>query len=107
MRWLMIGLGVGLMSVSSSVVRAEEKRSTGEQVIGGVISGLLGGSPQASDTAYLTQERERLVALLQQGEYATSRQGEPVDAMMLGIPLTRTEHVYTARPIPPSQTSSR
>jgi len=47
------------------------------------------------------------VSLLQRGEYVTSRQGEPIDLMVYGIPLTRVEHVYTAKPIPPSQTSYR
>lgn len=107
MRWIGVGLVVMLVGLGTSVARAEEKRSTGEQVIGGVISGLLGGSPQPPDAASLAQERERLVSLLQQGEYATSRQGETVDVMILGIPLTRTDHVYTARPVPPSHTSSR
>ena len=37
----------------------------------------------------------------------TSRQGEPIDLMVLGIPLTHRQHVYTATPIPPSQTSPR
>ena len=37
----------------------------------------------------------------------TSRQGEPIDLMVLGVPLTHREHVYTAKPIPPSQTSYR
>ena len=107
MRCAGVGVWVVLMILPVSVVRAEDKRRAGEQVLGGVISGLLGGPSQESDVAYLQQERERLLSFLQQGEYATSRQGEPIDVMILGIPLTRTEHVYTARPIPPSQTSYR
>jgi len=47
------------------------------------------------------------VSLLQSGEDMTSRQGELIDLMVYGIPRTRVEHVYTAKPIPPSQTSSR
>ena len=35
------------------------------------------------------------------------RQGEPVDVVAAGIPLTRTEHVYTAKPVPPSQAVPR
>jgi hypothetical protein len=64
------------------------------------------GSPQpASDAAYTAQERERLAGLLASGEYATSRQGEPIDLVVLGIPLTRNDHVYTAKPVQPSRSS--
>ena len=83
----------------------DQKRS--DRVINGVITGLLGGPQQAPDAAFTAQERDRLVSMLQSGEYATSRQGEAVDMMVFGIPLTRVEHVYTAKPIPPSQTSYR
>ena len=77
------------------------------RVVGGVISGLLGVPSSSPEATYTAQERDRLVSLLQGGEYVTSRQGEPVDLMVYGVPLTRTDHVYTARPIAPSQAGSR
>ena len=107
MRWIVVGLGIGLAAFHTSAARAEEERRTSERVLGSVISGILGGPQQPPEAAYTEQERERLVSLLQSGEYATSRQGESVDLMVFGIPLTRIEHVYTAKPIQPSQTSSR
>ena len=75
-----------------------------DRVLSGVISGLLG---QPQDAQYLAREQERLVSFLQSGDYVTSRQGEPIDLMVLGVPLTHREHVYTAKPIPPSQSSYR
>lgn len=107
MRWIVVGFTMALMSLHASVAQAEEKQKTSERVIGGVISGLLGGPQQPPDAAYTAQEQERLASLLQSGEYATSRQGESVDVIVLGIPLTRIEHVYTAKPIPPSRAYSR
>ena len=83
----------------------DEKQSRSERVLSGVVTGLLGGPQQNPDAAYTAQERERLASLLAGGEYATSRQGEPIDTVVLGIPLTRAEHVYSAKPIPPSRTS--
>ena len=85
-------------------VGAEDKRRTNEEVIGGVLSGLLGQPAPSPDAGYSSQERERLVSLLQSGDYATSRQGETVDLMVFGVPLTHRDHVYSAKPIPPSQT---
>ena len=35
----------------------------------------------------------------------TSRQGEPVDLIVYGVPLTQKDHVYSARPVPPSKTT--
>lgn len=105
MRWIMLAIGLALAGgVGAPPAQADDEDT--DRIVGGVISGLLGGPQQPRDAAYAAQERERLAALLQSGEYATSRQGEPIDLMILGVPLTRTEHVYTARPIPPSQTSS-
>ena len=106
MRWLLIGFAVGLLSLPLAVARAEDRRETGDRVLEGVITGLLGTPQQSPNAAYTAQERERLVSLLQSGEYATSRQGETIDLMVFGVPLTRVEHVYTAKPIRPSQTSS-
>lgn len=106
-RMVIIGIGIILMSLHGAMAQAEDRRERGDKVLTGVLSGLMGESPQPADAAYLAQERERLASLLQGGGYATSRQGEPVDLMILGVPLTRAEHVYTAKPIPPSQTSSR
>ncbi len=104
MRWMVLGLCAVGLSLHLVVANADEEPSTGERILGGVLSGLLGGPQQPRDAAYLAEQRERLVSLLQSGEYATSRQGEPVDLMILGVPLTRADHVYTAKPVPPSQT---
>lgn len=106
MRWLGVVVSVAALSVHMAVAVAEDDDSTSERVLGGVISGLL-GQPQQPGAAYTAQERERLVSLLQGGEYVTSRQGEPVDLMVFGVPLTHIDHVYTAKPIPPSRTSTR
>ena len=106
-RVIVMAVGVVFTGLAMSIAQAEDRRETGDKVLTGVLSGLLGQSPQPADAAYVAQERERLVSLLQGGDYATSRQGEPVDLMILGVPLTRAERVYTAKPIPPSQTGSR
>ena len=106
MRWMVLGLSLVLLGVQASVARAEEQRKS-ERIIGSVVTGLLGGAPQSPEATFTAQERDRLVSLLQSGEYVTSRQGETVDMMVYGIPLTRVEHVYTAKPIPPSQTGYR
>ena len=74
-----------------------------DRIVGGVMGGLLGQPQQASDAAYLAKERDRLVSLLQGGQFVTTRQGEPVDRVVLGVPLTRAENVYTAKPVPPSR----
>jgi hypothetical protein len=105
MRWVPIGVCVAAVSVSLATTwAADDDRSTGDRVLDGVLSGLLGG-PASRDPAYLAEQRDRLISALQAGEYVTSRQGEPVDLMILGVPLTHRDHVYTARPIPPSQTT--
>ena len=109
-RVIVMAVGVVLAGLTASMAQAEDRRERGDKVLTGVLSGLMGESPQpaqSADAAYAAQERERLVSLLQGGGYTTSRQGEPVDLMVLGVPLTRAEHVYTAKPIPPSQTGSR
>ena len=98
MRWMMIGLSVMVIGWQAAPVRADDET---KRVMGGVISGLLGQPQQSSYTA---QERDRLVELLQGGQYVTSRQGEPVDLMVYGVPLTQADHVYTAKPIRPSAT---
>ena len=99
MGWLVMGLCVG--GLPAWMAQAEQKRSTGDQVLEGVLTSVLGGAP--STTTYTTQERDRLVSMLQSGEYVTSRQGEPIDTVAYGVPLTSTAHVYTAKPIPPSR----
>ena len=107
---MMWGVGVALLISAAPVAASaadEEKPSRSDRVLGGVISGLLGGPQQSPDATYSAKERERLATLLQSGEYATSRQGEPIDMMVYGIPLTHASHVYSAKPIPPSQTSYR
>lgn len=106
-RAVLLGLAVAGLAAHAPMARAEEKTKTSDRIMGGVISGLLGGPQQPSDAAYAAQERERLASLLQSGDYVTSRQGEPIDTVVLGIPLTRVEHVYTAKPIPPSDTPLR
>ena len=100
-----IGLAVAVAAVlwAPGVQAADEEQGRGDRVLGGVIQGLLGTPQTAPDAAYAAQERERLAGLLLNGEYATSRQGEPIDLVVLGIPLTRTDHVYTAKPIQPSR----
>lgn len=95
-------LGVLLLGVQASAAKADEET---DRVLGGVLSGLLGTPQQSPDALYTAKERERLAAFLQSGEYATSRQGEPIDLVVHGIPLTRSDRVYTARPIQPSPTS--
>ncbi len=105
-RYVILVTSLFLIGLQSTQAAGAEERKTSERVIGEVISGLL-GQPQAPDAAYTAQDQERLVSLLQSGEYATSRQGEPVDMIVLGVPLTQLDHVYTARPIQPSRTSSR
>ncbi len=100
---------VALVMVMASMVvpsaMAGDDRDARDQVVGGLINGLLGQPQPSADAVYTAKERDRLVSMLQSGEYATSRQGEPVDAMVYGVPLTRVEHVYSAKPIPPSQVS--
>ena len=102
MRRTMLAVGLVVFSFHMTAVWADDET---KRVVGGVISGLLGGAPQSPDAVYTAQERDRLVSLLQGGEYVTSRQGEPIDLMVYGIPLTRVEHVYTAKPVQPTQTS--
>jgi hypothetical protein len=96
-----VGLAAALFSFPLGVAVAGEDE---DRLLGGVISGLLG---QPQDAVYLAREQERLVSLLQSGDYVTSRQGEPIDLVVLGVPLTHRDRVYTAKPVPPSQTSSR
>ena len=93
-----------VMMLHMGAAQAEEKRRTQDQIIGGVISGILGQPQESPSAQYTAQERDRLVSLLQGGDYVTSRQGESIDLVALGVPLTHKDHVYTARPIPPSQT---
>ncbi len=92
---------VMVLSVGTSVLAADKEK----EVVGGIISGLLGGQQPTPAEAYSAQERDRLVSLLSGGEYVTSRQGEPVDMIVYGIPLTHRDHVYSARPIQPSRTT--
>ena len=75
------------------------------RLIGNLLTGLT-GTQQSSDATSSAQAREQLVAMLSSGEYVTSRQGEPVDAVVSGVPLTHRDHVYVARPIQSAPTSS-
>ena len=100
MRWMLVVLSVVVIGWHAASVQADDET---KRVVGGVISGLLG---QPQESSYTAQERERLISLLQSGEYVTSRQGEPVDLMVYGVPLTHIDHVYTARPIRPSSTGA-
>lgn len=102
MRWGFL-IGIGLI-VNVQMARASADEET-KRVVGSVISGLLGGPQQSPTEAYTAQEQVRLVSLLQSGEYVTSRQGEPIDLVVYGVPLTHRDHVYTAKPIPPSRAS--
>ena len=104
MRTVVVGVCVGLVSLLlASVGNAEERKS--DRILEGVVSGLLGVPQQSPEATYTAQERDRLVSLLAGGQYATSRQGEPVDLMVYGVPLTQADHVYSARPVQPSQTA--
>ena len=85
--------------LGAGLVPTAEADDDSDRMVSGVLSGLL-GVPQAD--AYSAKERDRLIAFLQSGQYVTSRQGEPVDLMVYGVPLTRADHVYTARPVQPA-----
>lgn len=104
---LVLALVLGL----PAVCRAEDRDESSKRILNGVISGLLGTpqtqqqTMQAQDAAYIARERERLVSLITSGEFVTSRQGETVDMMVLGVPLTHKDHVYIARPVVPSRTA--
>ena len=103
MRWFGVGFSIMMMLIlSMERGGAEEKRRAEDQILGGVISGLLGQPQGSPDATYTAQERDRLVSLLQSGDYVTSRQGESVDMMVYGVPLTHKDHVYTAKPIQPA-----
>ncbi len=106
MRWIAFGVVGVVLGLGGLMARAEEKTRTTERVISGVISGLLGQPQPSQDEAYTAQEREQLATLLQRGKCATSHQGQPVDLMIVEVPLTRAEHVYSAKLIPPSQSVS-
>lgn len=97
--WIVIGLL--LVSFTAPVLAAEKDK----EVVGGIISGLLGGPQTTPQQTYSAQERDRLVQMLSSGDYVTSRQGEPVDMIVYGVPLTQKDHVYSARPIAPSRTT--
>ena len=99
MRWMLIGVSVVVIGWHAASAGADDET---KRVVGGVLSGLLGQPQQASYTA---QERDRLVSFLQSGEYVTSRQGEPIDLVVYGVPLTSADHVYLAKPIRPSAMS--
>ncbi len=101
MRWALMAMAVVMSGFATPAARAEDNR--GDRVINGVLNGLLGTPAQAPDQVYTAQQRDRLVSMLQGGEYVTSRQSEPVDAMVYGVPLTHVSHVYSAKPIPPTQ----
>lgn len=96
-----VALGILVMSFAAPVFAADRD----DQVVGGIISGLLGRPTQTPGQTYSAQERDRLVSLLSSGDYVTSRQGEPVDLIVYGVPLTQKDHVYSARPVPPSKTT--
>ena len=101
MRWMLVGLSALVIAGSATAVYADDET---KRVVGGVISGLLG--QPAEQPSYTAQERDRLISLIQSGDYVTSRQGEAVDLMVYGVPLTHKDHVYTAKPIRPSATTA-
>ena len=97
--WLLVGfIVVGLARPASA--GEDENR-----LIGNLLTGLT-GTQQSSDATSSVQAREQLVLMLSSGEYVTSRQGEPVDTVVAGVPLTHRDHVYVARPIQSAPTSS-
>ena len=100
MRRVLIAIGILCVCWPAGSAQAGKEE---KEALQGVVSSLL-GVPQVQSGSYTAQEQERLVTMLQSGEYVTSRQGEPVDAMVYGLPLTHADHVYSARPIRPSQT---
>ena len=104
MRWMLAMFGLVAISWQAPVAHAGEDKEKTQQVLGGVISGLLGGSSQSPDAVYTAKGREQLASFLQSGDYATTRQGESIDVVVLGIPLTRSNHVYTATPVTPAST---
>ena len=97
-RLILAGAALTLALSAGSVWAGEEEK----QIVGGVLSGLLGVPQQSPDQMYSARERDRLVTMLQGGEYVTSRQGEPIDLVVYGVPLTSADHVYLAKPIRPS-----
>ena len=96
--WLAAAMVVGL-SLPASAGQDEER------LIGNLLTGLTGTQPASGATTSSAATRDQLVVMLSSGEYVTSRQGEPVDAMVAGVPLTHKDHVYVARPIAPAPTS--
>ena len=90
-----------LVGLSRPVSAGQEE----ERLIGNLLSGLTGTQPASGATTSNAAARDQLVVMLSSGEYVTSRQGEPVDAMVAGVPLTHKDHVYVARPIAPAPTS--
>ena len=94
---------LGILVLTSAAPAMARDRDN--EVVGGIVSGLLGGSQQTPGQAYSAQERDRLVSALSSGDYVTSRQGEPVDMIVFGVPLTQKDHVYSARPVSPSKTT--
>ena len=99
MRRIGFWLAVIVLGLQAPPVRADDES---KRIFGGVVSGLLGDSEQAPDAVYVARERNRLATYLQSGEYATSRQGEIIDMVVFGVPLTHRDHIYVARPIAPS-----
>ena len=97
----LVMLGILMVAFAAPAGAADRDK----EVVGGIISGLLGGPQATPAQTYSAQERDRLVAALSGGEYVTSRQGEPVDMVVYGIPLTQKDHVYSAKPVPPSRTT--
>lgn len=98
---ILAALVVGMLSFAAPALAAEKDK----EVVGGILSGLLGAPQQTPGQTYSAQERDRLVQLLSSGDYVTSRQGEPVDLIVYGVPLTQKDHVYSARPVAPSRTT--
>ena len=95
-------LVIGGMLAVAGVATVASASDESDRMVTGVLGGLLGVPTQSPDATYTAQQRDRLVEMIQSGEYATSRQGEPVDMMLYGVPLTHVSHVYSAKPIPPA-----
>ncbi len=103
MRYLMIFLFC--TTVVPTVFAEDSSRSDVINVLTGVLTGQPAQQQQPDyQDVYLQEQQAQLASMLQSGQYVTTRQGEPVDLMILGVPLTQSEHVYRALPVPPSRT---
>ncbi len=97
-RWLLVGVIIAGLSVPAYAGEDENR------LIGNLLTGLT-GTQQTADATSSAKTRDQLASMLTSGEYVTSRQGEPVDAIVAGVALTHKDHVYVARPVGPALSS--